>query len=761
MKTVKPALLVALFSILALYFALAVACGDDDDGDGNDSDGGSDVCADFCEIIAHCDMGEDLDIYTMDECLDFCLQVGSVGNCVMAAEDCDEATACFEEEGDTDTEDTCTEGEIWDDELGECIPSECGLNRYPEAPFDDKALLYVDASYTGGSDGSMDSPFKTVTEAIATAGEDTSILIAAGDYVATETLTIDKDGLDLVARCPYLTKARSAESDTVLLMDHSDSNLIKRIAFYAEGTGNEETAIIDLRRTSETMFSENSITDSTGIGFQALSCNGILISNNVFKSNADSGIVFGQGSGTISGNQIYDNFGFGIAVANSEQVLVSDNIVEGNIDAGIFYNEASGTISWNEARDNYGRGINVQTSEGVSISDNVVEGNPESGITLINSSGNISRNNVRDNFVAGIQVQGSEQISVSDNIVEGNTEGGIFFKRASGTISGNTVVDTRPNGQGNFGIGIGVQDSEGVSVSVNVVEGNTEAGIAFGDSSGTISGNEVRDTRPNEQGKFGRGINVRDSEQISVSDNIVEGNTEIGIFFGYASGTILGNEVRDTSPDGQGKAGCGISVQDSEQVSVSDNILENNTSAGIYFDSTSGTISGNEVRDTLASAPYEDGYTAGHGIHVQVSTNVECSLNIVENNVHAGIFYILSENGNIFDNYVSGTLAGARDYTDRGDGIIVLGIEGFISIQDNTLEDNDRCGVLADSSNGMIERNGIFGNENSVVSQNDSVMDVSDNDIHDNDIDIVQFFEGRELSVSDSMIERNGMMEEM
>jgi parallel beta-helix repeat protein len=779
MKILKTALLVALVSILALWLALAAACGDDDDDDDDDA---SDVCADFCEIIAHCDMGEDLDIYTMDECLDFCLQVGSVGNCVMAAADCEEARACFEDQGDDDTEDTCSEDEIWDEQLGECIPSECGLDQYPAAPFNDKALLYVDAAYTGDSDGSTEKPFKTIVEALANAGEDTSILIASGDYVTTETLTIDKDGLGLVGRCSYLTKARSAEGVTIVRVDDSSSNLIREIAFYAEGESNFAFPMIRLSGTSETDFSDNSVMDSMGKGLSANSCDGILISNNVFKNNSEGGIYFLRASGTISGNHVYDNVGSGVWGLDSEGVLILDNIVEGNTEAGIVFVNSSGTISGNEVRDTmpngqgkYGRGIAVQDSEQVVVEANIVEGNTEGGIVFDTASGTISGNTVRDNFNRGINIQDSEQVSVSDNIVErnikvgilfssasgsisgniveGNTEQGIYLRHASGTISENEVRDTDPNEQGQYGRGIAVQDCEQIVVEDNIVEGNSETGLFFDTASGTISGNEVRDN-------VMRGINVQNSEQVLVSDNIVEGNTDSGIGFFNSIGTISGNEVRDTGPDEQGEFGRGISILDTEHVSVLDNIVEGNSEVGICFDNSAGTISGNEVRGTLPSSPNEDGYTFGHGIHVQESTDVECSLNILENNVHAGIFYINTESGNIFENQVSSTTAGLRDAFNFGDGIVVLDAEGFTSIQDNTLDGNDRCGILSDSSTGMIERNGIFGNENSVVAQNDSDMDVSDNDIHDNDIDIVQFFEGRELSVSDSMIERNGLIPE-
>jgi parallel beta-helix repeat protein len=750
-----------------LSFPISCGCGDDDDDDsgGASSDDDDDVCADFCEIIAHCDMGEGLNVYTMEECLDFCLQVGSVGNCVMAATDCEEATACFEEES------ICGEGEIWDEQLGECLPEKCGLDQYPTAPFEDKALIYVDAAYTGDSDGSAERPYKTIEAALANAGENTSILIAVGDYVELATLIIDKDGLDLVGRCSYLTKTRSAEGGIVLRVDDANSNLISGIAYYAEGESDWALPMIKLSGTSDTEFLNNSVTDSTGKGLSASSCDAILISNNVFRGNTEYCIYFSNSNEVnISGNDIrdtkpneQDDFGRGINIQYSEQISVSDNIVEGNADASIFFAYTTGTISGNEVRDTRlngqgkaGRGISVQDSGQVSISANIVEGNAEAGIYFSGASGTISGNEVCNNFKRGIVVGDSEQISVSDNIMENNTEMGITFRNASGTISGNEVRDTRPDGQGMFGRGISVEYSEQISVSDNIVEGNTEMGIGCYNVTGAILRNEVRDTRPDGQGKFGRGIEVQDSEQVSVSDNIVEGNTYDGIFFAYSSGTISGNEVRDTKPDGQGEFGRGISAQDSEQISVSDNIVEGNHDMGICFHNVTGAILRNEVRDTLPGAPNDEGYTFGHGIHVQVSTDVECSSNIVENNLHAGISYIFNEGGNIYDNYVSGTMSESRDISDRGDGIIVLGAEGFISIQDNTLDSNDRCGILADSSIGMIERNGIFGNEYSIVSQNGSDMAVSDNDIHDNDIDIVQFFEGRELSVNDSMIERNG-----
>ncbi len=766
----KVFVIIALIAILCF----AIACGDDDD-DPSTSSGQA---------------GDDDDSEDVDDDLN------------------DDADDDSDDDSDDDADDDCDDGEIWDGELGQCIPEQCGLDKYPQAPDEDKTLIYVDASYTGDSDGSDDKPYKTVSEAIAVAGEDASILVAAGDYVEADTLIIETDGLDLVGRCPDLVKVTNSDLRTVLQVDDSNFNLLTGIGYSAEGDSDFTFPLVKISQTNKLEFKGNTVADSKSKGISVSSSERILISGNKFENCAEEGIYINSSSGEITENEVADNQYRGISVQNSEEISISDNTVERNAGTGIFFTDSSGTIAGNEIRDTgldedqkFGRGIGVQYSENVEVTGNVVEGNTGAGIffavsggtisgnevrdtgpdglgtggygievfecaeatvsdnlseantiagILFNdANGTISDNEVRDNNGRGINVENSGDVSVTGNTVTGHEISGVFFNYSGGSISDNDVQDTIQTGRAENGCAVAVQHSEDVVVSGNNVEDNHVTAVCYVDSSGAINENNVHDN-------FDRGINLEGSSGVTVADNTVESNVAVGIIFDDSSGTISGNHVCGTLPDDEGTFGRGIVVQDSGLTTVSLNIVENNTEVGIFFADSPGVISGNEVSGTLAGAPNNEGYTAGHGIHVQESSDVECSGNTLEDNLHAGIFYIQTTNGNIQNNEVTGTLGSYRDTTDRGDGIIVLGADGYIYVQDNTLEANNRCGVLTDSATGMIQRNEITMNENSVVTQNDSTMDVSDNNIYGNDFDNVQDFESRQLPVNDSMIERNG-----
>ncbi|MCZ7582857.1 MAG: TlpA family protein disulfide reductase [Deltaproteobacteria bacterium] len=95
---------VVVFLAAVAAFTMFAACGDDDD---DDSGGDGDKSGDSCEKIVQCDFGDELDISSMDECLDFINSLSEeTSACVEAASNCDELASCFGiETGDDDDDD--------------------------------------------------------------------------------------------------------------------------------------------------------------------------------------------------------------------------------------------------------------------------------------------------------------------------------------------------------------------------------------------------------------------------------------------------------------------------------------------------------------------------------------------------------------------------------------------------------------------------------------------------------------------------------
>jgi peroxiredoxin len=92
-----------MIALSAALFMLTIQC--DTGGDDDDDSGGS-ACETFCNRVAECGLGGVIGVASMDECLNYCSGVGSsVGNCVLAANNCEETSACFSAGDDDDDND--------------------------------------------------------------------------------------------------------------------------------------------------------------------------------------------------------------------------------------------------------------------------------------------------------------------------------------------------------------------------------------------------------------------------------------------------------------------------------------------------------------------------------------------------------------------------------------------------------------------------------------------------------------------------------
>ncbi len=699
----------SLFPVMAAALVLltfSAACGDDDDDSGplGGPDDDPDVDDDL-DDDSDDDMNDDLD----DD----------------ANDDADDDTDSPDDDTDDDTDDPCSDGEIWDEDLQMCIPEQCGLDDYPSLTFTDEQVLYVNAAFSGVSDGSMESPFTTLNDALAAAGEDTYILIAAGEYESTETLQLEHDRLALVGRCDFLVKVSYTGEGSVLSIEFHDDNLVQGISFENGSRSKnrrDKAQFFNFAGANGAQIKHNSIINAGCVGVSANSCNNLTLEGNRVLQASEYGIFLNNSGGVITGNTVQGTQsvthynGIGIWIADSDFEVTGNNVG---------YNG------------NYGVHIHNSPCE---VNENNINGNGSSGIYVTTHAGD-------------------SPVIIEDNHIEANTECGIELYGQGHTITGNYVAGTLTDNDGLGGRGLYTSGSD-LEVTNNIFDSNKRTGVFFNSADDVLfQGNEVTNTLPDDQGNFGRGVDVLDSSNIDVSQNDIEANAECGIVYIRSTGQIVENEVYDTVADADNKFGEGITVQESTDVDVSYNIVDGNTTIGIYFHDSSGEIYENEIRNTQLRAPNDDGYRFGHGIHVQLSGAVNAHDNLIEDNLNAGIYFLATQAGSINDNIIRRTTTqGVTADTSFGDGIMVVTAEGYTTIENNELEDNERNGFLADDSDGIIQGNTITTNTNSIVTQNQSAMEIGENNISNNDNDLPQDFEGRVMPVNDGMIERNGLI---
>ncbi|MFH2009891.1 MAG: right-handed parallel beta-helix repeat-containing protein [bacterium] len=197
------------------------------------------------------------------------------------------------------------------------------------------------------------------------------------------------------------------------------------------------------------------------------------------------------------------------------------------------------------------------------------------------------------------------------------------------TVENVEVVDTVSDGI------VSLYESE-VSYRRVKVAGAGGAGILASGSTVELTECVIRDTVPDSDGWFGRGINAECDPDIalcgslSLTASVLSRNQEMGIQAQGVDVEITATVIRDTQPQGSdGTAGRGISAQCDGDYSlcgslrVTDSLVVGNRDVGILAHGLPVTIVSTVVRDTL---PQWLDDTYGAGISVQCDEDVDrCS----------------------------------------------------------------------------------------------------------------------------------------
>ncbi|RLB64280.1 MAG: hypothetical protein DRI90_04940, partial [Deltaproteobacteria bacterium] len=164
-----------------------------------------------------------------------------------------------------------------------------------------------------------------------------------------------------------------------------------------------------------------------------------------------------------------------------------------------------------------------------------------------------------------------------DGVINGciftdNHEHDLTFSTRSLTITATVVRDTAPDPQGFFGRGINVQASATTAtpataaISHCLIDGNRDAGLFVSGSDVTVEGTVVRRTTPDITSSYGRGITTRPFPETGrrsalwLTTSVIAENTDVGVFVGGSDATIDRTAVLDTLALPDGTVGDGITL---------------------------------------------------------------------------------------------------------------------------------------------------------------------------------------------------------
>jgi len=349
----------------------------------------------------------------------------------------------------------------------------------------------------------------------------------------------------------------------------------------------------------------------------------------------------------------------GILMQLGGKATFSGCLLEENADLGVAVFQPgswaglSGTVIRGTKLDKqggFGSGVEVQKGGSATLLDCLFEGNAGAGVAAFDPgsqlglSGTVVRNREPDeggDSAIGLAAGAGALVEASACLFEANITGGvtIFNAGTRATLSDTVVRETKANGQGVFGYGVQVLQGASALLSNCLLEGNTEMGIvAF--TSGTqvqLLDTVVRDTRPDQHGQFGRGLQVAMSAAATVSGCLFDENEQVGVVVAHPGTRVdfAGSVVRGTRPNQGDVFGTGVQVTEGAAVSLSGCLLEGNNESGIAaFDSgTEVELSATVVRDTSS---HENG-AAGFGVEAGKGAAVTVSDCLISGNAKVGV----------------------------------------------------------------------------------------------------------------------------
>jgi parallel beta-helix repeat protein len=234
------------------------------------------------------------------------------------------------------------------------------------------------------------------------------------------------------------------------------------------------------------------------------------------------------------------------------------------------------------------RGLHTIGSTGVVVADNRFDHNLRQSVVLLQQSeatltGNLIENTQADQdgqMGQGVSLGDTSQVVLKENTISGSTLNGVILQtNARATIQRNTISDN--NSCGVYVVGAAV-----ATIEDNTINRNTAVGICASDTTDlTIAKNRIIDTRPDAQGKWGRGIQLLKNSRATIRDNTISGNAEIGVTLGQAvQATIQGNTITDNTGHGI-LVGYTDVANETTRAEIASNTVQNNRNCGIRADS--------------------------------------------------------------------------------------------------------------------------------------------------------------------------------
>jgi nitrous oxidase accessory protein NosD len=372
---------------------------------------------------------------------------------------------------------------------------------------------------------------------------------------------------------------------------------------------------ISLDDSYSNLFQNNAITNNS-VGFIANNSTNNNIYSNTFSGGINAGISLNPYSNNnviASNNVTGNNFG-GISIGlNCSNITISENFISNNMRVGIVAGRITNSTIINNIITGEEESISIyDNSSDLLITKNIITFSNSTGIRFSGSGQRItvSENVVQYSRLAGISAWGIyDALLIKNNTVQNNNGNGMFFNNATGILIDQNLIENCNSS----GIWVG-QESSNISIKNNAING-TIYGIGLMDNASRVivENNFITNCSPqgiilaqlvydviiknNTCANSGYGIALfgNDSGQqnitgITIQNNVLLNNNNVGLFVDFARNITVDQNFAFGNDDG-------ISVSQSNNVTVTSNLIDQNLgrAIGILSSSTNITVSSNNV----------------------------------------------------------------------------------------------------------------------------------------------------------------------
>jgi len=527
--------------------------------------------------------------------------------------------------------------------LGMTISSSTGLNLEKQSI---KPVSFGNILYVGGSEPGN---YSKIQDAIDNASDGDTVFVYSGTYY--ENINIKKS-INLIG-----------EDKNTTVID--GTNVFKTVSIGAKWVNFSGFTIVNSSSSTgrgiEINSKYNKITDNIISkyyrGIDIRDSHNTVTGNIILNSEYGINLARYTHNNTFTSNIIANNKKYGVYTYESIYNNFTDNNFSNNRFA-IRVNNASNNVTiLNNVVYNNERGVWIDSSYALVRDNNILYN--DHGIRLAQSTNNIILENNISNNGDGIFMY----FSNSDNIIKDNTiqnnGNGIYQYHSSNinnTITGNNIISNDADGI--------YLHSPSNTVTSNNISNNNRGIYLHSYNNNTITGNTF----------LNDGIFVRDSYQNIVTNNTINGKPllyledESNKVIDYDAGQIILINCENINIINQdiSNTHVGIEVWNTNNSIISDNIINSNNLYGIYIYSSKTTVTDNNISNnnyglflnTASNNTITDNSISNNenGIRLISSSNSNTiSYNNINSNTKNGITFSFSNNNIIYNNYFNNT----------------------------------------------------------------------------------------------------------